>query len=105
VCCPGECYALEAGVRLRPVPEMGVCLAYTPARPALHRLNPAAWLITSLCDGREFVALAAAYREALGEAPATSEIALREGIAQLQALGIVRLVASSPNQKHTGDRS
>jgi hypothetical protein len=85
--CPGGCFVLEPGVRLRPVPELGVCLAYTPARPALHRLNATAWLIASLCDGRPFAQIAAAYAAAL---PGATEASLREGIAQLQALGILR---------------
>ena len=86
--CPTDYYALEPGVRLRPVPEMGVCLAYTPARPGLHRLNAASWLIVSLCDGRSLTEIAVAYRGALGEAG--SEAELREGIAQLLALGIIQ---------------
>jgi hypothetical protein len=80
---------LEPGVRLRPMPEVGVCLAYTPARPALHRLNPHSWLIASLCDGRPCAEIAAAYREALGGRADTA--ALREGVAQLVALGVVRV--------------
>lgn len=66
-----------------------MCLAYTPARPALHRLNPRSWLIASLCDGRSHAELAAAYREALGGS--ADDAALREGVAQLVALGVVRV--------------
>jgi hypothetical protein len=76
-------------VRLRPVPEMGVCFAYTPTRPALHRLNAASWLIASLCDGRSLAEIAAGYRAAMG-GDAGSETALQQGIAQLLALGILR---------------
>ena len=76
-------------MRLRPVPEMGVCFAYTPARPALHRLNAASWLIASLCDGRSLAEIAAAYRAAMGNG-ADCEAALQQGIAQLLALGILR---------------
>jgi len=89
--CPSESFALEFGIRLRPVPEMGVCLVYTPTRPALHRLNAASWLVASLCDGRSLAEIAADYRAALsGEAG--SEAALRQGIRQLLALGIIRRV-------------
>jgi hypothetical protein len=86
---PGGDFELEAGVRLRPVPEMGVCLAYTPARPALHRLNATSWLIVSLCDGRPFEAMAAQYRAALGDA-AGSPASLLKGLERLLELGIVR---------------
>lgn len=86
-------YALEAGVRLRPVPEMGVCLAYTPARPALHRLNAHSWLIASLCDGRSHAEVAEAYRAAL--AAGADQAGLRDGIAQLISLGLVRADAGA----------
>jgi hypothetical protein len=104
VFCLTDCFALEAGVRLRPVPEMGVCLAYTPSHPALHRLNAASWLIASLCDGRSFPAIEAAYLEALGDADAkiVSEAALRAGLAQLLALGIVRAAPPSPEKQSAG---
>jgi len=80
-------------VRLRPVPEMGVCLAYTPLRPALHRLNAASWLIVSLCDGRAVADIARAYRAAV-EGPAGTDEALSHGLERLQALGIVRRMSS-----------
>lgn len=44
------------GLRLRPVPELGTCLAFTPTPPRLHTLNPTAWLLAELCgryDGEE----------------------------------------------------
>ena len=87
--CQNDFFALEAGVRLRPVPEMGVCLAYTARRPALHRLNAASWLIASLCDGRSLADIAADYRAALSS-EAGSEAALRQGLEQLLALGVIR---------------
>jgi hypothetical protein len=89
VSCPNEFFALEAGVRLRPVPELGVCLAYTPKHPALHRLNATSWLIASLCDGRSLTDIAERYRAALG-GNGDVEVALERGIEQLTALGIIR---------------
>jgi hypothetical protein len=109
VSCPTDCFALDgfavkAGVRLRPVPEWGACLAYTPAHPALHRLNAASWLIASLCDGRSFPAIAAAYREALGggDAPTVSETTLRAGLEQLLELGIVGATPPAPETPSAG---
>jgi hypothetical protein len=95
VSCPtGRSYVVERGVRLRPVPELGVCLVYTPARPSLHRLNATSWLIASLCDGRPYAEIVAAFRAALGSGrdPDLNEVTLREGIARLRALGILRAV-------------
>ena len=42
-------YRHAPGVRLRPVPELGACLAFTRSPPRLHTLNPTAWLIAELC--------------------------------------------------------
>ena len=95
-------YALEPNVRLRPLPELGVCVAYTPARPALHRLNPRSWLIASLCDGRSEAELAAAYAAAVGGDASEEEALLREGLAQLLALGVVRALADAPPR--TGEK-
>ena len=93
-----DCFALKSGVRLRPVPEMGVCLAYTRDPPALHRLNAASWLIVSLCDGRSLGDIAAGYYATLGGV-AGSETALEQGIQQLLVLGILhRLPSHSPVQ-------
>jgi hypothetical protein len=93
VYCPKDSFTLEPGVRLRPVPEMGVCLAYTPIRPALHRLNAASWLVASMCDGRTLADIAADFSAALGK-KAGSETALRQGIDQLLALGVIRRLPS-----------
>jgi hypothetical protein len=74
---------------------MGVCLAYTPTRPALHRLSAASWLIASICDGRSLADLAVEYRAALGD-EAGSEAALRRGIEQLLAIGVLRRLPPGP---------
>ena len=42
-------YSQTSGLKLRPVPELGVCLAFTPSPARLHTLNPGAWLIAELC--------------------------------------------------------
>ena len=89
VLCLNERYAVEPGVRLRPVPEMAACLAYTPARPALHRLNAASWLLVSLCDGRPVKAIIDGFRVGLGER-AYAEAELHQGLEQLLSLGIIR---------------
>lgn len=88
--CQIERFVLESGVRLRPVPEMGVCLAYTRARPALHSLNAASWLIVSLCDGRSFADLAKGFHAALCNDQADTDAVLRQGLEQLLHLGVLR---------------
>jgi len=80
------------GVRLRPVPEQGMCLAYLPRPPGLYGLNPPSWLLLSMCDGRPDAALAEAYRDAVQPAggPAAAPAAFSNGIGQLQRLGLIR---------------
>ncbi|MBP0496254.1 hypothetical protein [Roseomonas indoligenes] len=86
------------GLRLRPLPELGACLAYTPAAPRLHQLNATAWLILELADGRDDLALADAF--AARTAPALSAAAagrtLEDGLAGLRACGLLRRPAD-PN--------
>ena len=102
---PHDSFTIEAGVRLRPVPEMGACLAYTRARPALHRLNAASWLIVSLCDGRSLGELTMGYQAAM-PGKAGGHEGMIQGLQELLELGIVRRVspevgaaAQSPSAK------
>ena len=84
-------YRRVAGVRLRPVPELGMCLAFTPAPPRLHTLNPAAWLIAELCGGAAGAALETEFLQRsvppLAAADALGQ--LQDGLALLQQFGIV----------------
>jgi hypothetical protein len=92
VCCQDGSFELEPGVRLRPVPEMGVCLAYTPQKPAIHRLNAASWLIVSLCNRTGAADIASAYRAAVDGPAGTYEV-LSQGLCRLMSLGIIRQVS------------
>jgi len=82
---------------------MGACLAYDPARARLHTLNPTAWLLLSLCDGRpretiaehfarEIASLPSAGPEGHGPEPG----AFARGLERLVQLG---LVTTHPPQK------
>ena len=87
-------------MRLRAVPEMGVCFAYTPTRPALHRLNVGSWFLASLCDGRSAASLSAAYREAMHRTGRYfDETELRDGLTRLVNLGVIRYVSERKSQK------
>ena len=85
------------GVRLRPVPEAGVCLAYTPARPELHRLNAGGWLLVSLCDGRRVAAVIAAYRAATGD-DAVPDADIHATLAGFVDLGILAPAAEEQKE-------
>lgn len=83
-------YRQAPGLRLRPVPELGTCLAFTPHPPRLHTLNPAAWLIAELCAlpgealEAEFVQRT---QPLLSQADARSQF--RDGVRRLLETGII----------------
>lgn len=80
---------------------MGACLAYDPARAKLHTLNPAAWLILSLCDGRAREAIAADFNAAMRDLPGAppEQGAFSRGLALLARLGLV--TTHPPSEKDT----
>lgn len=59
---PPARFRKTAGLRTRPVPELSTCIVFTPTRPQLFRLNPHAWMVMELADGRTEVELAELYR-------------------------------------------
>jgi hypothetical protein len=79
---------------------MGTCLAYDPARARLHTLNPTAWLILSLCDGRPRAAIAAEFATTLRGIPGTApeQGAFSRGLARLVSLGLVTTGAAAPSR-------
>lgn len=89
-------YSRVAGVRLRPVPELGTCIAYTPAAPRLHQLNPTAWLVLELADGRDRAALEAAFLSRARPRLALSE-ARRSLDAALDLLCAAGILAKTPD--------
>ena len=90
------------GLRLRPLPELGACLAYTPAAPRLHQLNVTAWLILELVDGRDDAALAEAFAARTGPAlsPEAARRTLAEGLAGLRASGLVSADPTDHEQRN-----
>jgi len=86
------------GLRLRPVPEQAICLAYVPHPPALHGLNLTSWFVFTLCDGRDETAIAADYFSALAHSggPAATPAALEAAFMQLEALGLIRRSVEKP---------
>jgi len=82
-------------VRVRGVPEMAVCLVFTPNNPEIFTLNPSAWLILQLCDGRSEAQIARAYLEAVEPALSPEEVAgeVQRGLTSLVKSGIVETAA------------
>lgn len=84
------------GLRTRPLLDLGYLLVFTPERPRIHWLNPAAWLLFELCEVSSEEELLAGYAAALSaqEPPGGSRAALRAGLDALVRGGIVRAVRS-----------
>ena len=88
------CYAKTRNLRVRPVPEMGICFVFTPATPKLYTLNTSAWLVLALCDGRRGAALVDAYADEMVQ-HLSRDAALREvrtAVRDLELKGIVARV-------------
>lgn len=89
---PSGFYSKTRNLRVRPVPEMQVCLVFTPDAPKLYTLNTTAWLVLELCDGRSGKGLEAAYVGALGSTLTRKEAQseLRSIVKDLERKGIVK---------------
>lgn len=84
-------YRQAPGVRLRPVPELGSCLAFTRSPPRLHTLNPAAWLIAELCGRADELELRSEFlsRSVPPLSAVDADRELQDGIRQLRESGII----------------
>jgi hypothetical protein len=95
VSCRAGCYRKIANLRLRPVHEMELCLVFTPSNPNLYSLNPTAWLIFELCDGRRVEELEHAYYAIVEPLLSREQVSrdVRGGIEELERKGIIEWVA------------
>lgn len=91
---PNASYRKMRNVRVRGVPEMAVCLVFTPDNPEVFTLNPSAWLILQLCNGRSEAQISQAYLKATEPALSLEEVAreVRRGLTNLVKMGIVEQV-------------
>lgn len=82
----------EPGIRLRPVPEQAVCLAYRPKPPMLFGLNLTSWLVLTLCDGRSESEIGRDYYAAVHEAggPGAGPGAFANALQGLEELKLIR---------------
>ena len=81
---------------------MEACMVFTPDDPEVYTLNPSAWLVLRLCDGRSEDEIASAYHAVaepmLSREEAQSEV--RAGIESLMRKRIVEAV-----NRRTGKRA
>jgi len=98
---PNDCFVRTPELRIRPVPELGRCMVFTPARPHLYTLNAAAWLALELCDGRSLSMLEAAYVDMVGEVGGGSSSGdeLRTTLEEFERKGIIVRASAPPGAK------
>jgi Coenzyme PQQ synthesis protein D (PqqD) len=92
--CQNACYRKVPNVRVRGVPEMAVCLVFTPNDPEVYTLNPSAWLVLRLCDGRSEAKITLAYHAAVEPMLSRDEARreVRAGIESLIQKRIIKVV-------------
>ena len=98
--CPRDRVCRARDLRIRPVPELGHCLVFTPSRPMLYALNPPAWLLLELCAGQRRDRLTAQFREAFDEADlgARDAPAVDGLIEDLERKGIVYITSEEEEE-------
>ena len=90
---PRARYSTVPDIRVRPINEMDVCLVYTPRNPRLYKLNPTAWLVMELCDGRGWTSLERRYYAAIEplRSRETAKVELEHAVNELVGMGIVEI--------------
>jgi hypothetical protein len=86
---------------------MEICLVFTPDTPNLYSLNPTAWLILELCDGRQLEELEDAYYDAVEPLVSREEARreVRSGIDGLVRKGIVELIGNGGSGGNVNGRA
>jgi hypothetical protein len=98
------------GLRLRPLPELGQLLVFTPERPKLHWLNTGAWLLFTLAENASDEEILAEYAVVAGCSPGSPGPSINEvraGLDELASAGIIRpvnhhLISSDPTTNERG---
>jgi hypothetical protein len=106
---PRARYRTVPDIRVRPIDEMDVCLVYTPSDPKLYTLNPTAWLVMELCDGRDWTSLERGYYAAIEplRSREAAKAELERAVEDLVSMGIVEVThrhrsAGKINARHAG---
>jgi hypothetical protein len=100
------CYRKTRHLRLRPLPEMEVCLVYTPTNPNLYTLNATAWVVLELCDGRTLPQLEKAFYQSVEPLMSEHEAAeyLLVSLRDMLEKSIVQVVPGAASKKAQSQR-
>jgi hypothetical protein len=84
-------YCQARDVRVREVPEMDFCLVYVATEAEIYRLNPSAWYVLRMCDGRTEEKIARSYHAAMRPVFSLDDCRreVRAGIESLLKMGII----------------
>lgn len=63
--CPSDVAWQRADLKIRPVPEIGLCMVYRPRPSRIIALNLGCWLLLELCDGSRIEDILGRYINAL----------------------------------------
>jgi Coenzyme PQQ synthesis protein D (PqqD) len=88
---------------------MSTCLVFTPDNPEVYTLNPTAWLILRLCDGRSIGKIVASYYSAvepmLSRQEAEHEVSLGlDYLLRKQIVEVVEIAEQAGRRLHHGSR-
>ena len=99
---PRARYNTVPDIRVRPVNEMDVCLVYTPRTPKLYTLNPTAWFVMELCDGRDWKSLERRYYAAIEplRSREAAKAELEHAVNDLVGMGIVEITFKNRSREH-----
>lgn len=98
---PTGCIRKTRHLRIRPVPEMEICLVYTPKDPNLYTLNATAWVVLELCDGRSLRDLEQAFYRSVEPLMSAQEAAecLALSLGDMIEKSIVEVVPNVPPRR------
>jgi hypothetical protein len=100
--CRADRLVRRAGLVVRPIPEIRMCMVYRPRPARVVTLNPASWLLFEACQGGTVGEIEAAVLQARSgsTAPAPAEDVLA-GLQQLVDLALLER-RPPPNPPHEG---
>lgn len=101
--CRADRLVRRAGLVVRPIPEIRMCMVYRPLPARVVTLNPASWLLFEACDGSTIAEIeAAVLRAQAGRAQAFGADDVLAGLQELVDLALVEPCRDPPPPSDEG---
>jgi hypothetical protein len=98
--CRADRLQRRAGLVVRPIPEIGLCMVYRPRPAKIVTLNTASWLLFAACGGEVVEDIVIAVQQAQqGQRRPMAFAEALQGLQALVDLGVVCRPDSCPNSK------